>query len=124
MVIYVVSSIYVLVFSKIHTNCKPVVPGVAGGTMATQILADQLTLSQPGGTDYAHCSALVPPDFQTFRRPCTYLPCTYGLLSLTYLVLTNVLTFLSVYKGFVKIFSIITLKDNVAIHIPHLSISR
>ena len=35
-----------------------------------QILADQLTLSQPRGTDYAHEIILAPPDFQTFRRPC------------------------------------------------------
>ena len=37
--------------------CRPVVPGGAGGaggSMAPQILADQLTLSQPRGTDYAH----------------------------------------------------------------------
>ena len=34
-----------------------------------QILADQLTLSQPRGADYAHQIILAPPDFQTFRRP-------------------------------------------------------
>ena len=28
--------------------------GGAGGTMAPQVLTDQLTLSQPGGADYAH----------------------------------------------------------------------
>ena len=35
----------------------------------TQILADQLTLFQPGGTDYAHLITTGTPDFQTFRRP-------------------------------------------------------
>ena len=34
-----------------------------------QMLADQLTLSQPRGADYAHQIILAPPDFQTFRRP-------------------------------------------------------
>ena len=39
-----------------------------------QILADQLTLSQPRGADYAHQIILAPPDFQTFRRPCNAFP--------------------------------------------------
>ena len=34
-----------------------------------QILADQLTLSQPRGIDYAHQIILAPQNFQTFRRP-------------------------------------------------------
>ena len=34
-----------------------------------QILANQLTLSQPGGADSAHQIATCPPDFQTFRHP-------------------------------------------------------
>ena len=34
-----------------------------------QILADQLTLSQPRGADYAHQIILAPTDFKTFRRP-------------------------------------------------------
>ena len=45
-------------------HLKNVIPGGAGGAMAPQILADQLTQSQPGGADYAP-----PPDFQTFLRP-------------------------------------------------------
>ena len=32
-----------------------------------QFLAKQLTLSQPGGTDYAHHSTMSPPDFQTLQ---------------------------------------------------------
>ena len=44
---------------------RPVVPGGAG----PQILADQLTLSQPREADYAHQIILAPPDFQTFLRP-------------------------------------------------------
>ena len=35
-----------------------------------QILADQLTLSQPEGAVYAHQIILVPPDFQTLLRLC------------------------------------------------------
>ena len=43
-----------------------------------QILADQLTLSQPGGADYARQIILAPPDFQTFLRPCI-VQCAYIL---------------------------------------------
>ena len=39
-------------------NCRGVVPGGAGGAMA-----DQLTLSQPGGTDYAHLITTGRPGF-------------------------------------------------------------
>ena len=46
-----------------------VVPG-PGVPWHTQILADQLTLFQLGGTDYAHLITTGTPDFQTFRRPC------------------------------------------------------
>ena len=45
-----------------------------------QILADQLTLSQPRGADYAHQIILAPPDFQTFRRPCRDMEYIFGLL--------------------------------------------
>ena len=48
---------------------RPVVPGSAEDAMSPQILADQLTLSEPRGADYAHRMILAPPDFQTFRRP-------------------------------------------------------
>ena len=37
----------------------------------SQILADKLTLSQPRGAEYAHQIILAPPDFQTFRQPCS-----------------------------------------------------
>ena len=40
-----------------------------GAAAHPQILADQLTLTQPGGADYAHQILLSPPDFQTFLRP-------------------------------------------------------
>ena len=42
---------------------KGVVPGGAGGA---QILADQLTLSQPGGTDYAYLITTGTPGFSDF----------------------------------------------------------
>ena len=35
-------------------------------------LADQLTLYQPRGADYAHQMILAPLDFQTFRRPWVF----------------------------------------------------
>ena len=35
----------------------------AGGAAAPQILADQLTLSRPGGTHYPHPVLPAPPDF-------------------------------------------------------------
>ena len=50
-----------------------------GGQLPPQILADQLTLSQPGGADYAHHSTTCPPGFLTlaaslhFIYQCTYL---------------------------------------------------
>ena len=37
--------------------------GVPGVPWHPQILANQLTLSQPGGTDYAHHSTMSPPGF-------------------------------------------------------------
>ena len=44
--------------------------GGAGGARAPHFLADQLTLSQPGGAHYPHPVLRAPPDFQTLRRPC------------------------------------------------------
>ena len=51
---------------------RSVVPGGARGAIAlhSQILTDQLTLSQPRGAEYAHQIVLTSPNFQTFRRPC------------------------------------------------------
>ena len=43
----------VVVFQHVHLS-RGVVPGGAGVPCHTQILADQLTVFQPGGTDYAH----------------------------------------------------------------------
>ena len=43
--------------------------GVPGGPWHPQILADQLTLSQPDGADYAHYIVLATLDFQTFLGP-------------------------------------------------------
>ena len=54
---------------------RGVVPGGAGVPWHPQILADQLTLSQPRGVYYAHKIILAPPDFQTFRRPCYAKAC-------------------------------------------------
>ena len=49
---------------------SPGVPGVPGVPWHPHILADQLTLSQRRGADYAHQIIQAPPDFQTFLRPC------------------------------------------------------
>ena len=44
--------------------------GRPGGHVPPHFLADQLTLSQPGGAHYPHPVLCAPPDFQTLRRPC------------------------------------------------------
>ena len=46
--------------------------GGTGGAGGHQILADQFTLSQPGGQIMPTTLLLAPfpPDFQTFRHPC------------------------------------------------------
>ena len=44
--------------------------GVPGVPWHTQILADQLTLSQPRGTDYAHHSTACPSDLKTYLHLC------------------------------------------------------
>ena len=41
------------------------------GPIDPNILADQLTIFEPGGgADYGHQVTTCPPDFQTFLRPC------------------------------------------------------
>ena len=42
---------------------RPVGAGGAGGAWHTKILADQLTLFQPGGTDCAHLITIGTPGF-------------------------------------------------------------
>ena len=47
-------------------------PSQAGGPrghVPPHFLADQLTLSQPGGAHYPHPVVRATPDFQTLRRP-------------------------------------------------------
>ena len=46
--------------------------GVRGAAASpSHILADQLTLFKPWGDDYNHqITYYLPPDFQTFLRPC------------------------------------------------------
>ena len=63
--------------------------GVPGVPWHTQILADQLTLSQPGGADYAHQIILAPPDFQTIRRPCLEVALREKLLDFLFMFLAN-----------------------------------
>ena len=52
---------------------RGVVPGGAGGAMPwhPQILADQLTLSQPGGTKYAHLITTGTPGFSDLPTALT-----------------------------------------------------
>ena len=57
--------------TAIPLKFRPVVPGGVGDAMGLPNLADQLTLFQPRGADYVHQNILAPPDFQTFRRPCS-----------------------------------------------------
>ena len=45
--------------------------GRQGGRTPPQFLADQLTLSRPGGAHYPHPVLLAPPDFQTLRHAWT-----------------------------------------------------
>ena len=45
--------------------------GGPGGHVPPHFLADQLTLSQPGGAHYLHPVLCAPPDFQNLRRPWT-----------------------------------------------------
>ena len=43
----------------------------AGGALAPQFLAEQLTLSQPGGQIMPTTVLWALPDFQTLRRACS-----------------------------------------------------
>ena len=43
--------------------------GGPGGHVPPHFLADQLTLSLPGGAHYPHQVVRATPDFQTLRRP-------------------------------------------------------
>ena len=48
--------------------------GGQGGQLPPQILANQLTLSQPGGgADYAHHSTTSPPGFLTLAASLNYI---------------------------------------------------
>ena len=60
-------------YPLVHTTDRDVETVGQGGCtpLSPQILRDQLTLSQPGGANYApHISTRPPPHFQTFRHPC------------------------------------------------------
>ena len=48
---------------RLHIHVRAVARGGLGGLQPPQFLTDQLTLSQPGGTDYAHHSNTSPPRF-------------------------------------------------------------
>ena len=53
------------------SRCRAVGAGGAVGAPSPLFLADQKTLSQPGGwTNYAYHIITYPPYFQTFLRPC------------------------------------------------------
>ena len=54
-----------LAVSKVMT-CRRACGHVDVGTCPHQVLAATLTLSQPGGADYAPASVLAPPYVQTF----------------------------------------------------------
>ena len=44
------------------------------------VVADLFTLSQPGGSHYAHQLLVTLPDFQTFRHPWTWVVWCWSLL--------------------------------------------
>ena len=46
------------------------------GQLPPQILADQLTLSQPGGADYAHHSITCPPGCLTLAASLESIYCS------------------------------------------------
>ena len=70
----------------LYTHRRPGVSslGVPGGAWYPQILADQLTLPQPGGADYAHLIILAPPDFQILLRPWRHITCQVSEQSLQF----------------------------------------
>ena len=51
-------------------NASRLKRGGQGGRTPPQFLADQLTLSRPGGAHYPHPVLHAPPDFQTLRHAC------------------------------------------------------
>ena len=58
-----------------------------------QILADQLTLSQTRGADYAHQIILAPPDFHTFWRPCDGTKTTKLKPNFVFYLITNCIVY-------------------------------
>ena len=55
--------------NEFFENTGPSQAGGPGGHVPPHFLADQLTLSQPGGAHSPHLVLRAPPDFQTLRRP-------------------------------------------------------
>ena len=61
---------YVLFTLPVTNRLRGVVPGGAGGAMATlDFCRSVYYISTREGADYAHRIILAPPDFQTFLRP-------------------------------------------------------
>ena len=50
-------------------------PDISHLDSAPHFLADQLTLSQPGGAHSPHLVLRAPLDFQNLQRPCKYPSC-------------------------------------------------
>ena len=69
-VFFFLSSLLIDYFIILHTYAGLSQAGGPGGPVPPQFLADQLTLSQPGGAHYPHLVLCALPDFQTLRRPC------------------------------------------------------
>ena len=59
--------------SKMLTQLRPACGLVDVGTCPHQVLAATLTLSQPGGADYAHPILVSTPNFESHRRACIVL---------------------------------------------------
>ena len=69
--IYLFQPIFLAQRPRLDLNIQARRKRGAGGARAPHFLADQLTLSQPGGgAHHPHPVLCALPDFQTLRRPC------------------------------------------------------
>ena len=68
------TDLYMLVLNQNNILIRGVGPGGPGVLWHTQILADQLTLFQPGGTDYAHLITIGTLGFSDLLTALLILP--------------------------------------------------
>ena len=89
------------------------------GTSPHQVLASTLTLSQPGGADYAHPILMSTPSFESHRRACTWMVTIHIFFSLNkfrhvrefyHIVLSGLKEYLSI----LSIRSILSLRNSLS----------